>query len=178
MDSKRARRESRVTRRQILLWATAATALLSTILAPVALGPPPMAAAQEANREDSQPANPRLQLWIAGARNARGSIQVAVFTSEETWLREGRARLVRRVPASTSPVSVTVDGLPPGTYAVSVFHDENNNRRIDLKTFPPMPDEGVGTSRNARPRMSAPSFEGARFVLDRNRRFTISLRYL
>lgn len=48
--------------------------------------------------------------------------------------------------------------LTPGTYAVAVYHDLNDNDKID-KHFFGYPKEPFGLSKNFRPLFSAPSFE-------------------
>jgi len=40
-------------------------------------------------------------------------------------------------------------GVAPGRYAVSVFHDENSNGKMDTN-FIGIPREGVGASNNAK----------------------------
>lgn len=69
------------------------------------------------------------------------------------------------------------DGLPRGTYAVAVIHDENGNNRLD--TFAGVPREGYGFSNNAPVRFGPPKFAAARFDLggDANRQ-QIRIRYI
>ncbi len=54
--------------------------------------------------------------------------------------------------------------LAPGTYAVTVFHDENDNRRFD-KNWIGIPREAWGVSNHVRPRLRAPRFDEARFEI-------------
>jgi uncharacterized protein (DUF2141 family) len=56
------------------------------------------------------------------------------------------------------------EGLKPGTYAVSVLHDENANGRLETN-FLGIPREGAGISNNASPEFSAPRFNDAAFQL-------------
>ena len=52
-----------------------------------------------------------------------------------------------------------------GTYAVSVFHDENDNKKLD-QNFVGVPLEGYGVSNNIRHMMSAPGFKESSFQLN------------
>jgi len=52
----------------------------------------------------------------------------------------------------------------PGFYAVSVFHDENMNQKLD-KNFVGVPKEGYGASNNPKKKMGPPSFEETKFQL-------------
>ena len=53
-------------------------------------------------------------------------------------------------------------GVSAGVYAVSIFHDENLNGRLDTNWMG-IPREGVGASNNPKPRMGPPKFAAAEF---------------
>ena len=59
------------------------------------------------------------------------------------------------VPALSRQLRLT--GVTPGRYAVSVFHDQNSNAKLD--TFLGVPREGFGFSRNPVIRFGAPKFD-------------------
>jgi uncharacterized protein (DUF2141 family) len=52
--------------------------------------------------------------------------------------------------------------VAPGTYAVSVFHDENSNGKLDTNLMG-IPREGVGASNGARGHFGPPKFDDAAF---------------
>tara|TARA_B100000780_G_scaffold110637_1_gene77426 strand:+ start:245 stop:730 length:486 start_codon:yes stop_codon:yes gene_type:complete len=54
--------------------------------------------------------------------------------------------------------------LPHGEYAISLFVDSNGNKKID-KNFFGIPKEQYGFSNNVMGRMSAPSFDQAKFMV-------------
>ncbi len=54
--------------------------------------------------------------------------------------------------------------VPYGVYAVSGYHDENNNGKLDTGIFG-IPKEGTVTSNNAVGKMGPPKFEDAKFEL-------------
>jgi uncharacterized protein (DUF2141 family) len=64
--------------------------------------------------------------------------------------------------------------IPPGVYAVAVFHDENANGKLD-KNFLGIPREGYGASNNVRPKMSAPAFKDAAFTVKAGATTTLSI---
>lgn len=51
------------------------------------------------------------------------------------------------------------EGLPSGTYALALIHDENGNGRLD--TVMGIPREGFGFSNNPAIRFGPPSFKSA-----------------
>jgi uncharacterized protein (DUF2141 family) len=59
-------------------------------------------------------------------------------------------------------VTATFSDLTPGTYAVSVLHDENGNGKMDINVFG-IPTEGWAVSNNVVTHMHAPSYEQASF---------------
>ncbi len=56
-------------------------------------------------------------------------------------------------------------GLKFGDYAVSVYHDENSNNKLDTK-FGTMPLEGIALSNNASARKGTPKFDEAKFYVN------------
>ena len=69
-------------------------------------------------------------------------------------------------------------GIAPGAYAVSVFHDENSNGKLDTK-FMGIPREGVGASNNARGHFGPPKFDAAAFHFSGGRAdLKIAINYL
>ncbi|HEX6441815.1 MAG TPA: DUF2141 domain-containing protein [Stellaceae bacterium] len=84
---------------------------------------------------------------------------------------------MRKVPASTGPMTVVFDNLPPGTYAVGAFHDENGNDHLDTN-FLGLPEEGYALSNNVRAAMSKPTFQQAAFsVGEQGAQVALHIRY-
>lgn len=121
-----------------------------------------------------------LTIRITGARNAKGQIAVALFQDGSGFpgdaskaLRTQRAE----IDSDTSGAQLVFEGIPPGTYAVAVFHDENMNGKLD-KNFVGAPKEGYGASNNPKKRMGPPKFEEAKFsVNDPEQTIEIKLIY-
>lgn len=103
-----------------------------------------------------------LVVEVQGLRNARGQLLVALFQREKGFPDSpGDALQTRIVPLDGKPLSVSFGGLAPGTYAVSLVHDENRNSRLD-KSFIGIPKEGFGVSNNVQPVIGAPSYDDAK----------------
>ena len=71
--------------------------------------------------------------------------------------------------------SYSIDNLPSGEYALLVYHDENNNERID-KNFIGIPIEPIGFSNRYAPK-APPSFSRAAFIIEEGetRHFDVEL---
>ena len=65
--------------------------------------------------------------------------------------------------------------LPEGIYAIALFVDVNKNLKID-KNFLGIPKEQFGFSNNAMGKLSAPSFEQAKFTVEGNTLQNIKLK--
>jgi uncharacterized protein (DUF2141 family) len=103
-----------------------------------------------------------LGISFEGLRNARGLVRICVTRNPRHFPRCQNDPDARRlnVPAGANG-PVRIDGLAPGSYAISLFHDENRNGQLD--TFLGIPREGFGFSRNPRIGFGPPRFDQVRF---------------
>lgn len=93
-----------------------------------------------------------------------GSLVYAMWSGPENWLETDTIRDgVVPINDGTSVISLT--GLAYGEYAVSVYHDRNDNRKLDTGLFG-IPKEPLGTSNDAKIRFGPPRYEDAVFELD------------
>jgi uncharacterized protein (DUF2141 family) len=153
--------------RTVLPALAAATALLT--------GSPALAA--DACVGTAGPGAARLAVEVNGARPIRGEVAVTVYpNSRKRFLAPGGKLLRQRVRAAA--VSTACFWLPPGQYAVAVYHDANNNDDFD-RTLVGMPAEGFGFSNDAPTRVGLPPLEAVRFRLDAgDPPVRIQLRYM
>jgi uncharacterized protein (DUF2141 family) len=88
-----------------------------------------------------------LDVTITGIRPGAGSIRVALYHDPRSFRHESQAVAVLSAPALQISAKVAFQGIPPGRYAVLAYHDENDNRKLDL-TMGMFPREGWGLSNN------------------------------
>lgn len=108
-----------------------------------------------------------LTVRIVGARNAKGTIRAAVFRDAKAFPNNASEAVQTQaadIDPQTLSATIVFTNLPEGIYAVSVFHDENMNRKLD-KNFMGIPKEGYGASKNPKKGMGPPSFEETKFQL-------------
>jgi len=118
-----------------------------------------------------------LTVTVSGVRNASGSVSAGIFNSENSFAKPTEALASFRMKATQGSVGFTVHGLPPGRYAVTAYHDENGNGRLD---FDPtgVPTEGYGVSNDARNPLAPPEFAKAAFELrDQSRSIIVNIGY-
>ncbi|MBX3621639.1 MAG: DUF2141 domain-containing protein [Rhizobacter sp.] len=113
-----------------------------------------------------------LTVEVLNARSDQGNVAGALYGSEASWLKESLRG--ERQPAGEKVVLVYRD-LEAGHYALSVFHDENANGKLDSNVVG-IPTERYGFSRDARGHMAAPTFGDASVELTADTTITIHLR--
>lgn len=98
-----------------------------------------------------------VQIEVANMRNAKGVIHACLTRHPSHFpdCSDDPAALKHSVDAA-DPI-VRFAGVAPGRYAVTVFHDENRNGRLDM--FLGVPREGFGFSRNPVIRFGPPKFQ-------------------
>lgn len=109
-----------------------------------------------------------LTVHVTAARNTKGKIRAALFRSAEGFPNDASRAVQTRaadIDPQTSSAQIVFKELLQGVYAVSVFHDENMNGKLD-KNFVGVPKEGYGASNNPRKKMGPPSFEETKFQLN------------
>ncbi|MCB9284827.1 MAG: DUF2141 domain-containing protein [Lewinellaceae bacterium] len=103
-----------------------------------------------------------LQLEIANIRDTRGMIRVGLFHREEHFPDPDKVYWGKGVPPQKGTVRMEIPGLPYGDYALAIYHDLNNNGRLD-KNIWGIPTEPYGFSGNVKAKWSSPSFREAAF---------------
>ena len=106
-----------------------------------------------------------LTVVVEAIREAKGSVRIAVWSDPDSFgKRQGRVAGAS-LPVDGETATLTIKGLAPGTYAIAVFHDENDNGDFD-QTWIGLPAEGLGFSNGAWISiLGAPSFESAAIEL-------------
>lgn len=118
-----------------------------------------------------------VNLVLTGLRSSAGEVRVCVWREGKSFPNCRKGQDVRMLAAPAAPeVRLSVPDLEPGAYAVSVIHDENNNRQLD-RSLVGIPTEGVGFSHNPKLLFGPPPFEKARFDATREATQTIRIKY-
>lgn len=119
-----------------------------------------------------------LSLTITGIRNTKGTVRIAIFNSANGFPDDSKkAYKTLYVKSGADNITTVINGLPTGKYAIIVFHDENDNKKLDTNMFG-MPKEGTGTSNAKDKSAGKPSFEKAVFDVNaKTQNISITLFY-
>ena len=106
------------------------------------------------------PGTAPITVAVSGVGAAEGRVRVDICTpatfTYETCPYHATA------PASAGTTTVTVAGVPPGTYAAQAYWDREGNGKGG-RNFMGMPTELVGFSRDPKVGMARPKFTGSAF---------------
>ena len=107
-----------------------------------------------------------IQVKVSGFRSARGQVFVALWRSGKSFPgTPPKGSLAATVKIVKGVAEATFRRVPPGMFAVTVFHDEDGDTELDTNWIG-IPREGVGFSRDARGRYGPPSWDDAKLVLE------------
>jgi uncharacterized protein (DUF2141 family) len=120
-----------------------------------------------------------LTVTVGNIRTIKGEVGLLLFNSEKGFPSDpGKAIMKGFIKVNAHSIAYSFTNVSPGTYAVAVFHDENNDQKVNTN-FLGIPKEGVGVSNNAKGFLGPPKFEDAKFTFSGNRQvIKIDLEYL
>lgn len=120
----------------------------------------------------------RLQVTISNIRSARGTITLNLYGDrDEDFLKKGK-RLGRvRIPAQKGEVTGCIPVPAPGSYAISLYHDEDANTKL-TRNWLGIPTEGYGFSRDAAVSYRLPELDETVFTaMPGDTKIHITMRY-
>ncbi len=118
-----------------------------------------------------------VEVHFERLRNQRGSLHLCVTRNPRFFPDCGKDPQAIKRSMSAAAQAIRLAGISPGSYALSVMHDENRNGRLD--TLIGIPREGFGFSRNPAVRFGPPRFDQVRMeVLAGLTRVRVRMQYL
>jgi uncharacterized protein (DUF2141 family) len=117
-------------------------------------------------------------ITVTDLRSAKGVVRACMTTRADIFPKCIKDPSAHRMVVPAGPrVEIRFTGVKPGSYAIALLHDENDNGKAD-RAMGMMPKEGYGFSRDAPVRMAPPKFADAVFVQgEGTSRMTIRMRY-
>lgn len=124
---------------------------------------------------------PAVRVVISGVRDTQGRIRCQLFDAAPGFPETGATAQTTSAIQSTASgrtASCAFEGLAPGTYAVAVLHDADDDGRMAKNVFG-VPLEGYGVSNDRTHALSAPRWDECRFELGpaEDRTLAIPLHY-
>jgi uncharacterized protein (DUF2141 family) len=113
-----------------------------------------------------------LEVKMSGFKNNTGKVKVGLYNSETTFLKSTTVSLTSKITDNNS--LVVFKDLEIGEYAVSIYHDENENGIMD-KNMVGIPKEDYAASNNAKGFMGPPKYQDAKLNLLKDSKIEIVL---
>lgn len=105
-----------------------------------------------------------VAVTVSGLRSTEGRIKAALFQGDSGFPVDYDSAYAVKLTRAVEGARIVFRDVPPGEYAVSLYHDENRSGKLDTN-FIGMPKEGVGVSRNPKGRLGPPRFRDAAFAV-------------
>ncbi|WP_203257255.1 DUF2141 domain-containing protein [Hyunsoonleella ulvae] len=104
-----------------------------------------------------------VTVTISNLESNSGKVYISLYNSQASFL--GKGYKSTSLIIQNNSCEVVFKNIPNGTYAVSFYHDENNNNKMDTGMFG-IPKEDYGCSNNAKGFMGPPKWEDAKFTIN------------
>ncbi|QMU66432.1 MAG: DUF2141 domain-containing protein [Flavobacteriaceae bacterium] len=114
-----------------------------------------------------------ITIEFHGMKSDKGFIYVALYDNETDFLKKFIKSTI--VEIKDKKATAALEDIPPGEYAISAFHDKNENGKLDVNFFG-IPKEPTGTSNNIRGFMGPPKYKKAKFELKEDRTLKIQIK--
>ncbi len=127
----------------------------------------------------AEPSGTQVVIEVANLRNADGVVRACMTRDSQRFPRcQNAAQGYRTVVPAGQAATLRFTNVQPGTYAIALLHDENDNGKAD-RVLGMMPREGFGFSNDAPVSMGPPSFGDAAIQVGaREMHQTIRMRYM
>jgi uncharacterized protein (DUF2141 family) len=106
----------------------------------------------------------KIFVTISEFESNKGVCKICLFANAASFAGKGAAFKCADLQVVNKKASHVFNAVPAGIYAIAVFHDKNNNNKID-KNFFGIPKETYGASKNNLPFAKAPNFEDNQFIV-------------
>lgn len=119
-----------------------------------------------------------ITIEITNIKYPKGTLRLGVFRAGNTFgSTYTKPDFGQMVTVTGKGIERTVMNLPPGRYALALYHDMNDNWKLD-KNFVGYPKEPFGFSNNYRPIFTGPSFEDCVFEVKENGSSLLKIKLL
>ncbi len=110
--------------------------------------------------------NDSLEINVDNVIPSKGAIYLSVYENDETFCSEETFVFANIYPVnSTRSLHIKISDLPYGNYAVAIYQDVNDNRKMD-KNLMGVPKEPFAFSNGATAKWSEPEFDDAKFTFN------------
>lgn len=117
-----------------------------------------------------------LDVTVSGLKHSRGNLIACVWKDKAGFptCQKSKTAIIQTLKVSGATMKLRFSNLAPGSYAVSVQHDEDGDGKLKTN-FIGMPKEGVGISNNPG---GIPGWSKSQIQISPGSAISITMRYL
>ncbi len=116
-----------------------------------------------------------IEVTVSGFSTEEGKAVIGLYNEKGQFLEKVYRGVYEDI--EDYKVQMSFSDLPDGTYAVSVFHDEDNDQEFDM-IFGIIALEDYGNSNNIPPRFGPPEWDDAKFEVKNGEVFKTHIKLL
>ncbi|MCM4171819.1 DUF2141 domain-containing protein [Arenibacter sp. TNZ] len=109
----------------------------------------------------------KLSVVVHGVKSSIGNINIAIYNKSEGFLKFEEVYKVERITATEVTTHFKISDLPKGEYAMAIFHDENENDKLDTNWLG-IPKEPIAFSNAKLKTFGPPSYKECAFNLNKD----------
>ncbi len=109
---------------------------------------------------------------VTNINSNEGKLSVGLYQSEEQWL--DKTFMGETVEINAGSSTAIFKDVPLGKYAISLYHDENDNGKLDMR-FGFLPKENYACSNQAKGSFGPPKWKDAVFNITKSEQ-TITIK--
>jgi uncharacterized protein (DUF2141 family) len=117
-----------------------------------------------------------ITVRVSTFRSVKGSLRCRLYSRPDGFPGKPPYAAEQSVTVTAKTMTCAFASVAPGTYAVALFHDENDNAKLDTN-FIGIPREGVGVSNNKLRSFGPPTWDDAKFTLNGDVVLDVNLHY-
>ncbi|MBE7634864.1 DUF2141 domain-containing protein [Tenacibaculum finnmarkense genomovar ulcerans] len=114
-----------------------------------------------------------ITVYFEGMKSDKGNLYVAIYNHKKDFLKEPIKGKIIKI--SDKKATLVFENMIAGTYAISTFHDVNDNKKMDTN-FIGIPKEPIGISNDAKGFMGPPKYKDAKFDVIQSIKMTIRIK--
>ena len=104
-----------------------------------------------------------IKVNIYNLRNNKGHVLISLFKDGKGYPdKPDKAFKIDKATISNNKAELFFKELPPGNYAISILHDQNDDQKMNTNFFG-LPKEGYGFSNNVMGTFGPPGYSKASF---------------
>jgi len=114
-----------------------------------------------------------LTIEVIVTKYNQGHILLALYNNENQFMKNSYKASKKKI--EDGKITITFTGIKKGDYAFSLFHDKNNNDKLDTN-FLGIPKEPYLFSNNQKGRFGPPKFSDAKLEINKSQTITLKIK--